>query len=93
MQKDHRVLQEEWGGEEPPNKMKNMNSPSPNHSSDLEMVDRGVDMEWEQTITVTPEQAIRLILMKEKAIRLRKSRLKWRVLLEGHLRKQEKESN
>ena len=56
-------------------------------------LDRGVDMGWEQTITVTPEQAIRLILMREKAIRIRKSRLQRRLLLEGLLRKQEKESN
>ena len=65
-----------------------LNSPSPNHSSDVEMVDldREVDMKWDNTITITPEQAIRLILMKEKAIRIRKSRLQRQVLLEGLLR-------
>ena len=83
------------GGKEPPNKMKNIKSPSPKHSSDVEMVvlDRGVEMDWEQTITITPEQAVRLILMKEKAVRIRKARLQRRVLLEELSRKQEKESN
>ena len=36
---------------------------------------RGVEMKWDQSVTITPEQAVRLILMKEKAVRIRKARL------------------
>ena len=83
------------GGDEPPNKLRNIKSSSPKHSSDVEMIDldRGMEMEWEQTINLTPEQAVRLILMKEKAVRIGKARLQRRVLLEELSRKQEKESN
>ena len=64
-------------GEEPPNKSRNIKSPSPKHGSDVEMhdLDRGVEMEWEQFVTINLEQAVRLILMKEKADRIRKARL------------------
>ena len=44
-------------------------------------LDRGVEMEWEQSVTITPEQAVRLILMKEKADRIRKAILQQRELL------------
>ena len=56
-------------------------------------LDRGVEIEWEQSVTITPEQAVRLILMKDKAVRIRKARLQQWVFLEELSRKQEKESN
>ena len=52
-------------------------------------LDRGVEIEWEQSVTINPEQAERLILIKDKAVRIRKARLQRRVLLEELSRKQE----
>ena len=56
-------------------------------------LDRGVEMEWEQSVIIAPEQAVRLILMKENAVRILKVRLKQRVFLEELSRKEEMESN
>ena len=83
------------GGEETPNKSRNKKSPSPKHNSDVGMcnLDTVLEMEWEQTVVLTLEQVARLMVMKEKAIRIWRAKLQQRVFKEGLATKQETECN
>ena len=70
--------------------MRNIKSPYPKYDSDVEMcdLDRAVEMEWMQSVIMTPEQLLRLISMKEKAIRIQKARHQKRVFKEELAKKQ-----
>ena len=52
-----------------------------------------VEIEWEQTVVLTPEQVARLMVTKEKANRIRRAKLQQRVFREGLAREQETASN
>ena len=69
--------------------------PSSKHDSDVEMADPDaeMDMDWEYTDILTPEQITRLNDMKEKTFRIRRHKHQQRLFKEELSKKQEEESN